>query len=338
MRVKTKKLENEKIRLEVSLTSKETEAALAESRSFVIEQLDLRVDELHPAERLAKEQYDIDDFDAVVAVQMVETLLPAAIDQTGIVPAFLPEAQQNQLPKSGNCYSFSFVVTPKPSFELSSYGPVTVEVDPVQVTDDQIRQVLADIALRYAESEGEETQVECTDEWIESHLPFESSLEDTKDIIREELTLTAQDKQKQAVRKAAVRELAKLFEGNIPAEVLEAARSSVLEDVNMALARQGIDPRDYFEGQEEALHAHVSQRAYDTLAQGYTLDAVYKHAGLHLEDEDIDAWCASIAPGQEPATVRKEMESTGQGFLMREGAQRLKAGNWLADQATIIER
>ncbi|NHM16994.1 hypothetical protein GMI69_10140 [Eggerthellaceae bacterium zg-887] len=339
MRIKAEKLENGKMRLEVALTSTETEEALRESRASVIEQLDLKVDELHPAEKLAKEQYDIDNFDAVVAVQMVETLLPAAIDQAGVVPAFLPEAQQNQLPKAGCSYSFSFVVTPKPAFELSFYGPVEVEVEPVQITDDQVRQVLVDIALRCCESSGEDqVQPDYSDEWIEEHLPFELSLEETKSTIREELMLSAKEKQKQVVRKAAVAELAKRFEGEIPAEVLEAARSSVLEEVNMALAQQGVDARDYFMGQEDVLNAHVSQRAYNVLAQGYTLDAVFKHAQLKLEKEDIDAWCATVASGQEASVVRKKMQQMGQGFLMREGAQRLKAGNWLADQAIVTER
>lgn len=339
MKVKTEKLENGKVRLEATLTSKETEAALKEARDAVIKQLDLQVDELHPAGTLAKEQYDIDDFDAVVAVQMAESLLPAAIDQTGIIPAFIPEAQQDQLPKTGHSYSFGFVVTPKPQFELSSYGPVTVEVEPVQVTEDQVRQVLIDIALRYCESVDEiPSHSDYSDEWIEEHLPFESDLEDTKDTIREELSLTAKDKQRQAIRKAAAVELAKSFNGDIPTDILEAARSSVLEDIRIGLAQQGIDIRDYFEGQEDAMYAFADQKAYSTLAQGYTLDAVFKHAELILEDEDIDAWCMSVASRQDASIVRKQMESAGQGFLMREGAQRLKAGNWLAAQATVIEK
>lgn len=339
MKVKTEKLESGKVRLEATLTSKETEAALKEARDAVIKQLDLQVDELHPAGTLAKEQYDIDDFDAVVAVQMAESLLPAAIDQTGIIPAFIPEAQQDQLPKTGHSYSFSFVVTPKPQFELSSYGPVTVEVEPVQVTEDQVRQVLIDIALRYCESVDEiPSHSDYSDEWIEEHLPFESDLEDTKDTIREELSLTAKDKQRQAIRKAAAVELAKSFNGDIPTDILEAARSSVLEDIRIGLAQRGIDIRDYFEGQEDAMYAFADQKAYSTLAQGYTLDAVFKHAELILEDEDIDAWCMSVASRQDASIVRKQMESAGQGFLMREGAQRLKAGNWLAAQATVIEK
>ena len=86
------------------------------------------------------------------------------------------------------------------------------------------------------------------------------------------------------------------------------------------------------------MYAFADQKAYSTIAQGYTLDAVFKHAELILEDEDIDAWCMSVASRQDASIVRKQMESAGQGFLMREGAQRLKAGNWLAAQATVIEK
>ncbi len=71
------------------------------------------------------------------------------------------------------------------------------------------------------------------------------------------------------------------------------------------------------------------------MVQGYCLDAIYRHEGLTLTDEDIEAACRAMNPQGNPKQTRQQLETTGRGFALREAAERLKANNWVLEHAKI---
>jgi len=61
---------------------------------------------------------------------------------------------------------------------------------------------------------------------------------------------------------------------------------------------------------------------------------VFRHEGLVVTDEDIEEICFMTNP-QSPAQARKQFEESGNGYILRESAERLRATKWVVDHAII---
>ena len=426
MRVKTKKLVDKRVLVEATATGAEVKTALREIREVLAAQLGLKPDGLHTFEWLAKEQANFDDFEGVVAAQVIESFVPLAIDQTGVTPAFIPQVEQMGKLKENRVFNFIFTITPKPEFELTSYDPVEVSVETPKIPEEQITAKMMDIISGYndyvkedahplkegdscvidliAYENGEEIKplttgpegrvytlndmlmppafdrqlvgmapgdsktfdfpapdldkdgkeisinvnctvkiLECrakaepqlTDEWVSKYMPLYKSVDEMREIVRGELRQTADREYTTKLRTAVVEQLAKRFEGKIADEIYEATQANLVEDIRMQMTQQGVDFDDYVKKQGNMFNVQLMMQTRETLVQGYALDAVYRHAGLTLTEEDLVTWCRTVAPGQNPREMRHNMERSGRGFVMREGAARLKANDWAAAQAKV---
>jgi trigger factor len=79
----------------------------------------------------------------------------------------------------------------------------------------------------------------------------------------------------------------------------------------------------------------IMMQTRQMLVQGFSLDSVFRHEGLVLNDEDIEAACHAMNPQVNPKRLRQELEQNGRGFVLRETAERLKANKYLVDHANI---
>ena len=80
----------------------------------------------------------------------------------------------------------------------------------------------------------------------------------------------------------------------------------------------------------------LMMQARQMLVQGYSLDALFRHENMTIDDADLMAAAAALNP-QNPGMVKQMMEDTGRMYVLRESAQRLKANRWLLDHAQVIE-
>ena len=426
MRVKTRKLEDGKTLVEATATAAEVKTALKEVREMLAAQLGLKPDGLHTYEWLAKNQAKVDDFEGIVAGQVVESFIPMAIEQAKLQPAFIPPVYQGDPLKEGKSFSFAIEVMPKPSYELSSYEPVEVSLDTPQVPESQVEAKLQEMVGGYndylpesahplekgdsclielvAYEDGKEIEalstgtqgrvytlfdnlmpqsfdtqllgmapgdsksfefeapdldaqgnqiavvVSCTvkilenrvqappqltDEWVAQYLPLYKNVEEMRQIARSELIQAADKQYAGKLRQAVVEELAKRFQGKIADEIYEATQANLLEDIRMQMTQQGVDFDEYVKKQGNMFNMQLMLQTRETLVQGYALDAVFRHEGLTLTEEDLVTWCNAVAPGQSAREMRKNMERSGRGFVMREGAARLKANDWVAQHARV---
>ena len=88
-------------------------------------------------------------------------------------------------------------------------------------------------------------------------------------------------------------------------------------------------------GGEQQFGMMLMLQIREMLVRGFTLDAIFEHNKMSLTDEDIEFACVAMNPTAPPDQLRHQMEATGQGFALRETAERLKANNWLVEQADI---
>ena len=140
-------------------------------------------------------------------------------------------------------------------------------------------------------------------------------------------------------RHMKVGELAKRFKGRIADEVYEAMSRNLMNSLRMQVQQQDMTWEQFIEqqGGEQQFNMMMMMQTRQMLVQGYALDALFRHEGLVVSDEDVNEACRAMNP-QSPLSVRRQMEESGRGFALREAAERIKANKWLLEHAKITVR
>ena len=180
---------------------------------------------------------------------------------------------------------------------------------------------------------------EITDEWVAKQMPTIKTAKALRENIEQHMKKTASGQYEEMKMSAAAQELCKRFNGKIPDEIYDAMRNSLMENARASAAQQGVPFEKLMQDQggEKAFLMQLMMQARQMLVGGYTLDALYRHENMTLTEDDILAACRTINPSDASA-VRQSMEKSGQGFVLRETAQRLKANVWLLNHANFIEK
>ena len=158
MKIKQKKLDDGRIQIDAVATSGEVARALDVAQYAFAQQMGLRQEGNKTIAEVAESTMGINDLDSVVESQAAEFLAPFAIDKSGITPAFPPQPMAAMPLKRGYDYGFKLYVTPKPAYELSSYDPVEITVQPFELdqklVDDKIDEIVGRWPL-YVKDPGE---------------------------------------------------------------------------------------------------------------------------------------------------------------------------------------
>lgn len=176
------------------------------------------------------------------------------------------------------------------------------------------------------------------DEWIKQNAPAAKNAAGFKRLIKAELEKELFKEYENMKRQEVTAELAKRYTGDISDEAILAMQKTIINNMRMQLQEEGVSLEDYIKnnGGDQQFNVMTMMQSKENLAQGYALDALFRHEGLSLSDEDIREACKTFDP-ENPDMIRKQMEYSGCGYMLRETAERLKASNWLLEHAEIIE-
>ena len=149
MKVVKKKGENGFLQYDVTASTQEVSQALNQASEQFCMQMGIQPVAGKTPAQVVSERLGIKDLDSVIATQAAEMLIPRALDKQGIVPAFTPDMKANVPLKRGRAYSFTLQVMPKPSYELTDYGPVKFTVQPFESDEDEIDRQIGLMAKEY---------------------------------------------------------------------------------------------------------------------------------------------------------------------------------------------
>ena len=149
MKVVKKKGENGFLKYDVTASSQDVSQALNQASEQFCAQMGIQPVKGKTPAQVVSERLGIKDLDSVIAAQAAEMLIPRAIDKQGIVPAFTPDMRADMPLRRGRAYSFTLDVLPKPSFELSDYGPVKFTVQPFEPDEEEIDRQIGLMAKEY---------------------------------------------------------------------------------------------------------------------------------------------------------------------------------------------
>lgn len=328
MNVQKEQQENGHVKLEVQATPEEVDNAFSLGMNMFIEQLGIPMQE-------GKTPYDqLKDvlghrIDEAVSDAVMNFLLPFALDESKEIPVVSPKAEPHGQPKQGEAFSFTVDIMPKPQFELCSYEPVNVVVDDNPVTEEDIDQQMLMIAQNATTTQpdiitGEMKQVtpNITDDWVAKNIPDADiqSVAQLRDRLRDAGSNYKAEELEQQKMNVAISEMTNRFEGQIPTEIIESMTADMMAGVEAQVNAQGMSFDEYLQ-QVKMTHDQIEysmqMQASQMLKEGFTLDAVFRHANLTVDETDIQEAITSMAPGNEAETEQKLKES-GRMFALDE--------------------
>ncbi len=156
MKVTQKKIEDGKVRLEASVTAEEVNNALQAAHSGFADTMGLAPQKDKTVAQAAEESMGIKNLDSVVESSAIDALVPLALDKKNIVPSFPPKAEPKTPFKRDRPFTFTMDVTLKPEYELKSYDPVEITVEPFKFDESSVDEQLAEMANRYTTYEADD--------------------------------------------------------------------------------------------------------------------------------------------------------------------------------------
>lgn len=177
---------------------------------------------------------------------------------------------------------------------------------------------------------------EVDDDWVAKYMPFYRNADALRGAMRQNLETDLRRQYEQSKASMAATEIAKRFEGKIPDHIYEGSRETLIDNLQSELQQQGITLDQFIaqSGGHEQFGMMLMFQVRQMLIEGYSLDAVFRHEKMHLDDEDIDIACRDMNP-VDPIGFRRRMEENGFGYTLREAASRSKASRFLAENANI---
>ena len=185
-----------------------------------------------------------------------------------------------------------------------------------------------------------QTRVEAslTDEWIAKNMPMYRSVDDLRKSMEDQFTRQQRSQYDMYVQNQAAYELSKRFVGKIEDAAYEAASAQLADRLKAQCASQNMTWEQFIEenGGQQQFQMLMMMQTRQELVTGFALDALFRKKKLVVSEADIADACRTINP-QQPSRVRKELEESGRGFVLREAAERACAAKYLVAHAIIHE-
>ena len=176
------------------------------------------------------------------------------------------------------------------------------------------------------------------DAWVKKNMPWFSSAEELEQSIRKSIEIGQREGYDAYVRQAVAAKWATRFEGKIDDEIYENMSRQLAENIQLDIQQQGKTWDEFVaeNGGESQVNMLLMLQAREVLTQGYALDAIFRHFNLVVTDQDVEAVCHAMNPQADPKQLRQQIEQNGQGFALRESAERYKANVFAVEKANII--
>ena len=184
----------------------------------------------------------------------------------------------------------------------------------------------------------EPVKAEMTDEWVATHMPMYRSVADMRSSLEKQVEKLQRKQYDMVLRNQASNEIAKRFQGKIEDAAYESASKQLMERMRAEVASKNMTWDQFVEenGGQQQFQMFMMLQTRQQLITGFALDSVFRKKKLVVTEEDITDACMMFNP-QSPSRIRKELEESGRGFVVREAAERMCAAKYLVAHANIKE-
>lgn len=291
-----------------------------------------------------------DHADMARANIVINSLLPLALNQADLLPACSPIPLDPAFPEAGKTYSFDAEVYVLPEMELENYDAPKAVVKKVRISGRDIDNQLYAIAHEFATVEKDpETGIEAeqlpsiTDEWVRDIFPDESvnTAKELRAFVRTALEAAAEQDLEQEKVNAAVAVMGRRLVGEVPEEIVQIMAADMLAQVQEDAINNGqileIALRDAGSSLE-SFKAEIAEQARATVVENLVMDAIFRHFEMELSPQDIELTIQGIASTADPENLEEAYENLrtmADSPAVLEVARRMKAGQWVAENAEV---
>lgn len=249
-----------------------------------------------------------------------QRLLSLAMMRTGILPFLAPHFMDGAAPEPGKPFAFDVQFLLRPQAELTSYGPVEVEVPVLaEVTEEEVDQAIEAVmggVISFAQ------------------IPEEAraSFDRLRDQAREQVRLEHEATRLRQLMDLCTDELVARLAEQPPLRYVELLRNQMANQFAANMEQSGTSWAEYIarpDYDEEAFKRAMTQDAIRSLTRGLALDAMAAHEGITLDVDDIVAALGPVARGNE-AVAAQAMLDSGQLPQLCEVARRGKTAEFVA--------
>ncbi|HHW44046.1 trigger factor [Desulfofundulus thermobenzoicus] len=179
------------------------------------------------------------------------------------------------------------------------------------------------------------------DEFAKDVSEFDT-LEELRSDLENKLKEAAGAKARAEMRREVLQKAVDNARVDIPQEMIDSRVEEMLQSVERRLLAEGINLDMYLKYQDttlEQMREKFRPDAHDSLKTMLVLDAIARVENIKVSEEEIQAEIEKMAAEmhQDPAVVRKVVESQGQLEAVTQGLVREKVMQLLLDRANIIE-
>lgn len=175
------------------------------------------------------------------------------------------------------------------------------------------------------------------DAWAKTTKPGVESLAQLREELEEKIKAQHEDEFQHTAQMLAGNELAKRIKGDIPDLIYGVAMKEARENLNNKLQADNQTLDEFLAAQnmtQEELSNALMLQVRTQLNRQFAMNAYAKHFGLGVDDDDLNAFFESIAPGN-ANIAHADFNRDGRIYAARCAALRLKAAKHAVEQADI---
>lgn len=136
---KTERLEDNKVKFEVTVPAEEVKSFY--KQAYQDTNRKNRIPGFRPGKApraVLDNAFGKDYFTAEATDKLLNAYFPAVVDDENMVSFGEPDMSIDEMAKENEDYTFTFTVEVKPEYELSSYDPIELELEPTEATESDI--------------------------------------------------------------------------------------------------------------------------------------------------------------------------------------------------------
>ncbi len=186
----------------------------------------------------------------------------------------------------------------------------------------------------------EERVPEITDEWVKASVPGADTVDELRKNVRDQMETKAGAYTRSALYDLCAQQLATRLEGGIPDEEFERGIVAAQQDFNAMVEKSQMTKEAYLAScgmNEDQLSVQLMAQGRMMIAQGRALEAMARHLGLTVADEDIERSFGEVTPAQ-AREYRRAYEEAGRGAELKRMALCGKALDHVVKTAKITYR
>ncbi len=228
------------------------------------------------------------------------------------------------------------IIGGRPHYTLTSYDPVSIEVDVASTSDADV-----ELALQMTVTQMGGGPAELNNEaWIRENFEGLHNAAELRELVRQELTaMNAQAAEQQKTQKCAQALASRLMQSVLNTSVIQ-MQQAVAESFAYSMQEQGITEAQFLarSGMRKSdLQAMLAAQAKDAAEQEAAISAWLDHRKLQMSDDELPEYLG-LPSMDDPRKMMQSLRSSGQLEAAREFALRNKALEIIVAEASCTYR